>query len=230
MARRGILSPGVAATLIACGGTLALLALSLAFDQHHQNAIGPFVSYQICALALAGLVVVAMRFLVSPQFSYLRRGAAAAPARAIPPLMVKAGESWRQVGLTFGALCFAATTAWLVFAGDTAEASAPWAYAVLVAVPLALSNAFVEEIITRWSLVEGLAKGGARWAPYLSALIFGTVHYFGVPGGFVGAAMAAFIAWLLAISIQDTRGLFWAITIHFALDLVIFTFSLRQVL
>lgn len=227
---RGLASRGVKATLIACVGTLALLALALAFDQHHQGAVWPFFRYQICALTLAALVVLAMRRLVTPRFAYLRRGSPAAPARRIPVLMVAASESWRRVGITFGALAFAATVAWLWIFDGAPDGSTRWIYAVALALPLALSNACVEEIITRWSVVEGLAADGARWAPYLSAGIFGAAHIFGVPGGISGGVMAAFIGWLLAISIQDTKGLFWAITIHFFLDLAIFSFSLGHVL
>ena len=55
----------------------------------------------------------------------------------------------------------------------------------------------------------------------VSGLVFGTVHYFGTPGGLVGVIVAGLLGWLLARSVLETRGLFWAWLIHFLQDLVI---------
>lgn len=55
----------------------------------------------------------------------------------------------------------------------------------------------------------------------MSALVFGLPHYFGTPGGVVGSLMAGFLGWLLAKSIQETGGIFWAWLIHFIQDVVI---------
>lgn len=57
----------------------------------------------------------------------------------------------------------------------------------------------------------------------LSGALFGGVHYFGIPGGLIGVALAGFLGWLLAKSITETRGVFWAWSLHFLQDLVIFT-------
>jgi hypothetical protein len=57
----------------------------------------------------------------------------------------------------------------------------------------------------------------------ISALIFGVPHYFGVSGGLMGALMAGFLGWLLAKSIAETEGIFWAWFIHFLQDVIIFT-------
>lgn len=88
-----------------------------------------------------------------------------------------------------------------------------------LAVPLSASNALVEELVTRWAIVESLRDA---WAPWVSAAVFGGVHYLGVPGGPVGALMAAFLGWLLARSIRDTRGVGWAWIIHACQDMLIF--------
>ena len=61
------------------------------------------------------------------------------------------------------------------------------------------------------------------WA---SALLFGGVHWFGIPGGPIGALMAGFLAWLLTRSIQDTKGIGWAWIIHFCQDMLIFTVTI----
>lgn len=78
---------------------------------------------------------------------------------------------------------------------------------------------------TTWS-AWGLAGRWAAAAPWASALIFGSVHWFGIPGGPVGAVMAGFLGWLLARSIQDTRGIGWAWIVHFCQDVLIFTVTI----
>ncbi|CAM4221604.1 CPBP family intramembrane glutamic endopeptidase [Paenibacillus endophyticus] len=89
----------------------------------------------------------------------------------------------------------------------------------------ALMNAFSEEIIFRFSFVAVVSKYG--FSPYvaqgLAAVVFGVVHYFGNPGGILGVLMAAFIGWFLAKSMLETKGFFWALTIHFLQDVVIFS-------
>lgn len=88
----------------------------------------------------------------------------------------------------------------------------------------ALTNAIVEEAIFRFSLVATLAGHvDPRTIALLSGAIFGAIHFFGVPGGPVGVALAGFLGWLLTKSIIETRGVQWALTIHFLQDAVIFS-------
>ena len=102
-----------------------------------------------------------------------------------------------------------------------------WLFALAVAIPLSALNAFSEELITRWSIVEAAHETSfEKFAPWVSALVFGAAHYFGIPGGPIGSVMAAFLGWLLSRSIQDTRGLGWAVGLHFIQDLVILTVAL----
>lgn len=75
-------------------------------------------------------------------------------------------------------------------------------------------------------MVASLTGRWAAAAPWASALIFGSVHWFGIPGGPVGAVMAGFLGWLLARSIQDTRGIGWAWIVHFCQDVLIFTVTI----
>lgn len=89
---------------------------------------------------------------------------------------------------------------------------------------LALMNAFTEEMITRFSVVALLDNLIPLPYVYLaSALLFGSVHYFGMPGKIPGVLMAGFLGWLLAKSIGETQGFFWAWLIHFLQDVIIFT-------
>jgi ABC-type antimicrobial peptide transport system permease subunit len=65
---------------------------------------------------------------------------------------------------------------------------------------------------------------GGRNALWQSAVFFGVAHYFGIPGGLIGAALSIFMGWILSKAMLETRGLFWAWWIHFLSDVVIFTF------
>lgn len=86
------------------------------------------------------------------------------------------------------------------------------------------TNSFIEESITRLSVVVVLkGKLKDRIIPFISALIFGTVHYWGNPGGVAGVLVAGFLGWFLAKSILETKGIFWAWIIHFAQDVIIFS-------
>lgn len=63
----------------------------------------------------------------------------------------------------------------------------------------------------------------------MGSLVFGVLHYWGAaPNGLLGAIMSTILGFVLANSIQETRGFFWAFTIHFMLNLPILLFILNQ--
>lgn len=87
----------------------------------------------------------------------------------------------------------------------------------------------MEESITRLGIVvvlKDILKD--RIIPLVSALIFGTVHYWGNPGGFLSVIVAGFLGWLLTKSILETNGIFWAWLIHFIQDIIIFSAILNM--
>jgi membrane protease YdiL (CAAX protease family) len=94
-------------------------------------------------------------------------------------------------------------------------------------VPLVLlfaaTNAWTEEILSRFVIVSGLHD---QLKPvticWISAIIFGMPHFFGTPSGVFGAIMAGLLGWVLAKSVLETRSLGWASFIHFLQDVVIF--------
>jgi hypothetical protein len=55
----------------------------------------------------------------------------------------------------------------------------------------------------------------------LSAVLFGLAHIAGMPSGIGGMILAGILGWLLAKSVLETHGLFWAWFIHFLQDVVI---------
>ncbi|HEY5881645.1 MAG TPA: CPBP family intramembrane glutamic endopeptidase [Nakamurella sp.] len=86
-------------------------------------------------------------------------------------------------------------------------------------------NAFTEEMTYRAPMLAGLEPAvGSNQALWLAAVFFGIAHYFGTPGGLIGAALSVFMGWILGKAMIETRGLFWPWWIHFLSDTVIFTF------
>lgn len=217
---------GVALAMI---GTAALLALTLAIGQQTANDLGRYVLYQAAGLAVAALVVGGVVLLKGRRPEFLRWGRLGDPARPIAVLGVKATDTWRTVGVTF-AVIISAVTAMFLFLGYRSQVGgvgwSSWLLALAIAVPLSLTNALTEELITRWAVVESMTGGWARYAPWVSALLFGSVHWFGIPGGPIGALMAGFLGWLMARSIQDVRGIGWAWIIHVCQDILVFTTTL----
>jgi hypothetical protein len=221
----------VLSTLVAIVGIALIVVASLVIDPMRSQSVPQYFLYQAATLGVALLAILAMWLITGRRLQFLRRGDLSAPARRIAILGVKDGERWNKIGVTFAIILSIATAAFLLVGyWPRLAATAPSAIglAVLIALPLSLSNSFVEEIITRWSIVEGFS-GSARLvalAPWVSAVIFGSVHFIGIPGGPLGSLMAGFLAWLAARSIQDTRGIGWAWFLHFLQDIIIFTITI----
>jgi len=174
------------------------------------------------------LVIIAALFLMGKkrQDFFLVRGDIAAPVGPIRWLGVKQGERWNKFGgwLTF--FISLGTLAFLIIAGrpslDIVIRALPFLPAVLLAAAL---NAFNEEVTYKASFLSVLESPvGPRQALYMVAAYFGIGHYYGVPYGVVGVLLATFLGWILAKSMQETRGLFWAWFIHFWQDVWIFSF------
>jgi membrane protease YdiL (CAAX protease family) len=94
---------------------------------------------------------------------------------------------------------------------------APWVFL------FAASNSLSEEVIYRLGIVAPLLEHlPVPVVLLLSAAVFGLLHYRGTPNGLFGAALAAVLGWILAKSMVETAGIFWAWSVHFLQDLVIF--------
>jgi uncharacterized protein len=55
----------------------------------------------------------------------------------------------------------------------------------------------------------------------ISAILFGMPHLGGMPSGLIGATMAGVLGLVLAKSLYETKGFFWAWTIHFIQEMII---------
>ena len=55
----------------------------------------------------------------------------------------------------------------------------------------------------------------------ISAILYVLPHMAGMPSGLIGATMAGILGLVLAKSLYETNGLFWAWIIHFLQDVII---------
>ena len=156
---------------------------------------------------------------------FLVKGQLDAPAERVRWLGMKADEPWTKFGRTFAILISIGLIFFLVLG------TRPTAQQLLTGLPFlpfavifAAMNAFSEEMTYRSSLLAPLDgvvnKQNALW---ITSLLFGLGHFYGVPYGWIGVAMASFLAYILGKSMLETRGFAWAWFIHFLQDIIIFT-------
>lgn len=191
-----------------------------------NNYLDVELKYQIIILLLAclTLVLVFRAAPVSFQKYFSLFGNISASAVPVPAIGL-IDQNWLQLGIQFALIVSGITFVMIylqLMQGKRLKEHALRFF--LWVVVFALMNAFTEEMITRFSVVAILDNLIPLPYVYLtSALIFGSVHYFGVPGKIPGVLMAGFLGWLLAKSIGETQGFFWAWLIHFLQDVIIFT-------
>jgi len=95
-----------------------------------------------------------------------------------------------------------------------------WMVLPLIVVAAA-ANGFGEETIWRDGLAAELGHCPPSAAGMIQSVSFGVAHYAGVPGGWLGAALATVFG-LLAFKLKQTYGIWTAIAAHGAADLVLF--------
>ncbi len=197
------------------------------FDKYMLNF---YAGYELSTLLVSGAFLLILFFAADRlRLSYLNLRNIDAPVQPAPliGLRPKAGEGWRMIGFNIGVIITIVTAVVVFF--QTARSGLT--LRIFPEVPLillfALMNSFTEEVIFRLSYTTIVANENLspKLSQFLSAVIFGGIHYFGIaPSGLAGALMAAFIGWFLAKSINETKGFFWAWLIHFAQDVVILFF------
>lgn len=199
-----------------------------------SSTINHQIVYQSITLLAALLFVLVLWSTKTNSFQkYFRKGNIRAKIGPVPMigLKPKPHENWLHLGRNYTIIISFVTAIIIYF--QLFEGSSISLNDVLMVLPFslvfALSNSFVEEIITRFAVVITL-KGVVRdkSIQVISALIFGIVHYWGNPGGILGVLAAAFLGWFLAKSIIETEGIFWAWLIHFCQDIIIFSALLNE--
>ena len=160
--------------------------------------------------------------------AYFRKGNLSAdilpePFMGIQP---KESENWIHLGRNFSVIISGVTAIVIYFQliGGNGISIGTMVSMLPFSIVFALSNSFVEESITRLGVVVVLKDAVKdRTIPFVSALLFGSIHYWGNPGGILGVLVAGFLGWFLTKSILETKGIFWAWWIHFLQDVIIIT-------
>ncbi|MCX7773120.1 MAG: CPBP family intramembrane metalloprotease, partial [Clostridia bacterium] len=88
----------------------------------------------------------------------------------------------------------------------------------------ALLNSFCEGLVYRNAILGALRNSlSPQMTVLCAALFFGFAHYYGIPGGSLGAIMSGLLGWYMCRSMVETNGLVSAWIIHFLQDTVIFS-------
>jgi hypothetical protein len=157
--------------------------------------------------------------------AFLAPGNIAAPAKGVSWLGIADGESWLGLGasLSFFITLATSTFVYLQFrkSGGGLKQLAPFLPWVLL---FSLTNSFSEEVVYRLGIIVPLVGSvDTTYILLISAAAFGAPYLRGMPNGIVGALLAGLLGWLLAKSVVETNGIFWAWFIHFLQDIVIFS-------
>ncbi|MCC6372655.1 MAG: CPBP family intramembrane metalloprotease [Bacteroidia bacterium] len=183
-------------------------------------------NYQLLLLAVTLLSLLSTYFLNKQNFvSYFSFGTISAPAQEMKWFGIKANDSWTKTGISLSLVISLATALFMYF--QLKQVQVNWLSlkgAAIWIILFSLSNSFGEEMIYRLGIISPL-KG--LFSPFyiytISAILFGLPHLAGMPSGFIGATMAGVLGWVLAKSVFETNGFFWAWFIHFIQDVIIIT-------
>jgi hypothetical protein len=194
----------------------------------HDPSFAVYMPAELALNLLVTLAVIAVLLVLQRdrRAFYLARGDVAAPAEPVRWMGVSPGTRWSTLGPILGVCITLGTLAFLVLSGtpspDRLAAALPYLPVVLGAAAL---NAFNEEVTYKASLLSVLVGPvGVRNALRMVAAYFGLAHFYGIPYGVIGVVLAWFLGWILAKSMHETRGMWWAWFIHFLQDVVIFGF------
>jgi membrane protease YdiL (CAAX protease family) len=193
---------------------------------HSNPVVNMQIKFQSLQLVLTAIVLLLVYFLNPENFAhFFRMGNVNAHISKIAWLGVTGNETWLEIATSIGLYITIGTAIFMFF--QLKKAGVDYHYflfSLLWAIPFSMANAFSEEAIFRIGIVSPLFDiFSVSIIILISAVVFGLPHYFGMPSGIVGALMAGFLGWLLAMSLVETQGLLIAWAIHFAQDVVIIT-------
>ncbi len=196
---------------------------------HLSQAINKQILYQSITLFATFFFLFILWLTKRKTFqTYFRKGDISADILPEPMVGIKPkpSENWRHYGRNIAVIITGVTAVVIYFqlVWENGVTMGSMLKVLPFSIVFALSNSFVEESITRLGVVVALKNSiGDKAIPFISALIFGVIHYWGNPGGIAGVVVAGFLGWFLAKSILETKGIFWAWLIHFLQDVIIFS-------
>jgi uncharacterized protein len=181
-------------------------------------------NYQLILLIIT-VIFLAINYLVSTNsfVSYFRVGNINAPTTELKIFGIGANDGWLKTGISLSVFISLATATFMYF--QLKHMHINWALlqkGIFWILLFALTNSFAEEMIYRMGTVaplKGLLQPTAIFL--ISSVLFGLPHLFGMPSGLLGATMAGVLGFVLAKSMYETNGIFWAWFIHFLQDVII---------
>lgn len=202
-------------------GLFALSSLAKKFSAG-STALKYQLYYQPMSLGLALLLWFINRITSGTRADYLSLGNLSARSSMLEWLGFESGSSWLEIGITFAVvpLVFTCVVVYFQVLKKRTWSFSKLGLALLLSIPLSISNSLTEELIFRIIPLEGLAFAPVLLA-VISALAFGVPHYFGTPGRLIGVVMATFLGYVAACSVIETHGIGWAWLIHFVQDVPI---------
>lgn len=213
--------------------TIALLPIGMwASDVIIFASLSKMINKQIVYQTVTLMITITLLFILkktkSKEFAvYFNKGNISASILPEPLVGIKPKptENWFHFGRNFS-IVVSLVTATVIYFQIIKGSNIIWQDLLKVlpwSILFSLVNSFVEEGITRLGIVVVLKNiVSDKTIALLSGALFGAVHYWGNPGGITGSLVAGFLGWLLAKSIIETKGIFWAWFIHFLQDVIIF--------
>jgi membrane protease YdiL (CAAX protease family) len=206
--------------LLLSGGLPKKMGLAISSNSY----INLQISYQIILLFITGLSIL-VTFLINREnfMTYFSLGQITIPGNELHLFGIKRGDSWLKTGLSLCVVITSVTAIFMYF--QLKKVDVNWSIlqsGVIWILLFSVTNSFGEEMIFRLGLVSpltGLLSPTTIF--FISAIIFGLAHVNGMPSGIIGITLAAILGFVLAKSVFETQGFFWAWMIHFLQDVVI---------
>jgi membrane protease YdiL (CAAX protease family) len=200
------------------------LGKKLNFEISTNGYINGQFNYQIILLLITGISILVTFLLNRSNFSkFFSFGQISAVGEEFKLLGIKKGDSWLKTGVSLGIIITAVTAIFMYF--QVRQANINWSAlqtGILWIILFSLTNSFGEEMIFRLGIVSPLKGLIAPMTIFIiSAVLFGIPHFAGMPNGIIGATLAGILGFVLAKSMYETNGFFWAWCIHFLQDLII---------
>ncbi len=216
----------VALTILYLAGLLLAgqWSKSFSFAVSGNRYVSEQFSYQALLLLFTAVSLCTTYLLNRRNFAtYFSFGSISAPGQELKLFGIREGDTWVKTGLSLCVVISLATAAFLYFQLSQVnpgrinlQNGIGW---ILL---FSLTNSFGEEMICRLGIVSPLS---GQLPPttifFISAILFGLPHFAGMPNGIIGVTMAGVLGFVLAKSMYETKGFFWAWTIHFLQDVLI---------
>ena len=211
-----------------------IFAIGLLFAGQWSKKLGIIVSdnkyisgqfnYQMVLLSIVTISVLTTYLLNKQNFNiYFSFGQISAIGQELKLFGIKQGDTWTKTGLSLCIVISVVTATFLYF--QLKQSNPNWTSlqsGFFWIVLFSLTNSFGEEMIFRLGIVSPLSGHLAPTTIFLiSAVLFGIPHFAGMPNGIIGVTMAGILGFVLAKSMYETNGFFWAWAIHFLQDILI---------